>query len=263
MAATGSPSDPMAPLPIVQAYGYRETVGRTLRSPEIIPGETTFTAVVAGQSNCGNYGNFTSVSLTNGAKIDNLNFFDGGLYSPAYPAIGCEAPGGNWVWQFADKLITGGVCQRVILAPVAVGGTFINAWANDENLFGRITIALRRLAAVGRPADAILWQQGETDGEAGTSQATWQARFGTMKGRVVAAGFDPAWFVARSTLINGVTYSAIRAAQAAVVDGVKVFAGPDTDTLTGGTNRHDNTHFTATGADAAATLWKNAVDAVI
>ena len=62
----------------------------------------------------------------------------------------------------------------------------------------------------------------------------------------------------------GPARATIRAAQAACVNnGALRYAGPDLDTLTGGTNlQADGTHFTDTGNTSAATLWKTALDVV-
>lgn len=66
-----------------------------------------------------------------------------------------------------------------------------------------------------------------------------------------------------STFIDADYASRRATAQAAMVNGTTIFAGPDTDTLTGATNRQASlVHFNATGADACATLWKTALDAV-
>ena len=60
-------------------------------------------------------------------------------------------------------------------------------------------------------------------------------------------------------MATGTIDSTIRAAQAAVVNGTDVLAGPDLDTITTG-ERQDGTHFDTYGADSASTLWKNALD---
>lgn len=73
------------------------------------------------------------------------------------------------------------------------------------------------------------------------------------------------WILAKSTYIAGVAYPAIRSAIDELVNGSTLFAGPDTDTLTGtAVNRQaDGTHFKAAGADAAADLWIASIDAAL
>jgi lysophospholipase L1-like esterase len=48
----------------------------------------------------------------------------------------------------------------------------------------------------------------------------------------------------------------------AAVNGVDVFAGANCDTLGASFRQSDNLHFNASGADAVATRWKTAIDAV-
>jgi hypothetical protein len=57
-----------------------------------------------------------------------------------------------------------------------------------------------------------------------------------------------------------VVNSTIQAAQAAVVDNVLVFAGANTDSLTGGTNRSDGTHLSNVGGQSNANLWATIIE---
>lgn len=252
--------DPLLIAPYPANPQNRSAKGRTISSPRLVIGQKTIALLGAGQSQLGNSIDGT-YSIVNSGKVDNLNIFDGGTYVAADPLTGCSGlTGGNLLTRVADKLITGGYCDRVIVAACAVGGTSINAWVSGGVLHEALLVALRRLAAVGLQPDALLWQLGETDGANGMSQATFQANMNSLISQVQNQGFNPKWFVARSTWNNGVTSAPIRAAQAAVVNNTTVFAGPDTDTLNATYRQADNTHFTAaSGADAAATLWVNSL----
>ena len=85
---------------------------------------------------------------------------------------------------------------------------------------------------------------------------------------VAANSGVPLWIVALTTWDTRASNSAIRAAQAAVVNHTTIFGGPDLDTLVGTVcsgsacrQAADNTHFTGNGSDSAATLWESVIAA--
>lgn len=245
----------------VSSFVFASRDAKTIRDPRISEGENTAVFIVAGQSQAANYAEPSTP--TNGSKIDQISIDDGGTYAAVDPLLGCNngSNAGNLFIRVADKLITNGTFDRVILVPCAIGGTSIALWTAGGVLHSRLLAASARCAARSLPVTAVLWHQGERDGADGMGQSTWEGHFANLLAAFRATGEDCPWIVARSTLQGNKTSSAIRAAQAAVVFGT-VYAGPDTDTLTGGTNRSDGTHFTATGANSAAELWVAAIDAV-
>lgn len=239
----------------------------TRGDPRLIAGERTSIFIVAGQSNGANTGD-TIYSPVNAGKVDNLNVQNGGLYAAIDPLLGCTnavsgLAFGNLFTRLADKLIAAGTYDRVILAPVALGGASIGDWSN--NVYDRINVAYRRAAALGYPTTAVLWQQGEADGPIGTTQSEYVERFHLLRSKMDAGLAGVPWILAKSTYIAGVAYPAIRSAIDELVNGSTLFAGPDTDTLTGtAVNRQaDGTHFKAAGADAAADLWIASIDAAL
>lgn len=245
---------------------FNRNVGtKTLRAAQApVAGETVGVLIVAGQSNAANTaGDGTAYTPTNPAKIDNLFLSDGGVYAASDPLLGTEngyaGEIGNVFTRVADKLVTAGWRQRVVIASVAIGATSATQW--DALLYRRIVAAHRRALAKGFTVDGICWQQGETDTALETSQAAYTASMTSLMGKVAAAGVSAPWLIAKGTLYLGAASTAIRAAQTALVNGSTVLAGPDTDTLTGTNRRPDNTHFSLTGADAAATLWTAAIQA--
>ena len=145
--------------------GNRTLTGKTVSKAGLNAGETTGVFVVAGQSNAANCGT-TNYTPSNASKVDNLSIYDGGTYAGADPLLGCQnIPGvagtGNLFTRMADKLITAGKYQRVILIPVAVGGSSVADW--NAYLSERLIVSGRRAAAIGLPITAYLWMQGETD----------------------------------------------------------------------------------------------------
>lgn len=266
----GSAEDPYAfgefPNPTVAFVGNSNLSGKTLSSPRLVSGENTGVFVVGGQSNAANSVD-TAYTPTNSTKVDNLSIYDGGTYAAQDPLLGCQnvrSVFGNAFGRVADKLINDGVYQRVILIPTAVGGTTINQWVSNAALYQRLIVAGRRASAVGLSITAYLWMQGENDTAFATSQASYTADLSTLIGMVRTAGFTSPWLIGKCSYLSGATSAAVRAAQAAAVNGTDIFAGADTDTLTGtAVNRQaDNTHLSGAGADAAAALWKTAIDAV-
>lgn len=240
--------------------GNRWAAGRGPRDPQLIEGERTGIFVVAGQSLSGNSVNATFIP-THGSKVDNLNIYDGLLCQAIDPLLGCQLTGGNIFLRVADLLIADGVFDRVILIPIGIGATSIANWATDPALYMRLVVAGRRAAAFGWPLTAYLWMQGETDTLLGTNQTSYAASLANLMAIPAAAGFTAPWLIGQSTMVNGVVSSAVRAAQAAAVNNINVFAGADTDTITGIANRYDLTHPTAAGAALMAPLWKSSIAA--
>ncbi|MGO7541864.1 sialate O-acetylesterase [Rhizobium ruizarguesonis] len=196
-------------------------------------------------------------------NIDQLNLYDGKLYRAKDPLLGINVSGGlvtdlrgTWMLRMADKLITAGYFDRVILVPMAVGNTRADQWASEATapfLFNKINVVALRLRDAGLPCTAIMWGQGESDTSAGTSQASYTASM-----QKVIAEFNHAIpgcpiLVAIESYYYGSTSAAVVAAQAAVVNGTTVFAGENVDSIGSG-GRYDNTHLNETGADQRATL---------
>jgi len=209
--------------------------------------------------------------------VDNLNIYDGAIYNVGTVGLlGCtnSIPAGtlglgNLSARIADKLITNGRFDRVIIVPIGMGGSMISEWATGS-VSNRFRVAMRRLAARGivpgmtNVTFGQVWGLGETDAVFGTTAADYISRFGVYLSNCNAAGFVGYTFVNLETLIHNVTYPVIHNAQASLPNGVNIFVGGDLDTLTGPTNRQptpDDTHLTDTGAASAASLIYNAMHA--
>lgn len=255
----GGARDPFNFTQLNGANAFVSTVGKTVADPRPAAGDRVLTIIAAGQSLISNSvdTNYTPTSIT---KINNINFVDGSTWQAKDPLLGCSTPNGNYLGRMADKLIAGGVCDAVNLVPIGVSGTSITQWIAGGLMQYHLLVAAERCAALGL-SPIFLWDQGQSD--AGMAQATYQANLQAVIAQPRSRGFNGKWFVAKSTMAVNVTDANIRAAQAAVVNGTNIHAGPDEDTLTGGTNRYDGTHFTAVGADAVANLWKTAIDLIL
>jgi hypothetical protein len=244
------------------------TDGVTVRPPR------TLTLIVAGQSNHANSSD-SEYTPTN-AGVLNLSIFDGQLYRAKDPLLGCSAGlsvtgqgfvGGNVAGRLGDRIIDAGYAERVVLVTIAVDASSIQNWAPNRtppiaNLTHRWDVTKRRLDMLGLTADAILWHQGETDAaQAGVTSALYVQWMGEMAAYCRALGLTCPWFVCQATHPYTTNATAIRAGQAATVDGVYFFSGPDTDTIGSAGRQVDDTHFNASGNDTFGRLWMTSLAA--
>lgn len=234
----------------------RDTSGRHETSTAI-EGDQARTAVivVVGQSNAANHGAGRYVAKH---RVDNFNIYDGRCYRAEDPLLGSSGDGGNFATRLGDKLIDAGLFDRVILAPIAMGGTTVEQWA-DQGMFNRrIPVLVRRLYDAGLSADLILWQQGEGNPGIGDVQGRqYRKNLLEVIGTFRKCGADAPFFVSLTTLCGGPHANAdnIRAGQKGVVNpAAGIFQGPDTDTI-GVEHRWDACHFNEVGLDLAASLW--------
>ena len=243
---------------------WQNSSGLTVRPVVIDPTKKTLILISAGQSQDANVQS-NLYTPTNTANIDQLNPYDGLLYSTAGRLIGSSYSGYNGInLRLADFLISNGIFDRVILAGLNIGASSVWDWANGA-LASRIPAAVKRFAALGiLPSTpgvtfALKWAQGEQDAAVlGTSQAAYVASFNAMMANARAAGFSGRTFVRLETYyIGGATSATIRAAQVQVVNGTTIFQGADTDAFDG-SYRSDGLHFltdVAAGAVASADFW--------
>lgn len=250
--------------------GYSDTNGKSVRANgfTINPALKTLVLIISGQSNYATQAP-TSYTPTHPTVVDNFNIYDGQMYAATGVLLGSTwAMGlgsGHFGGQLADLLITNGKFDRVILVPNAVGGSSVTSWSAGV-LSGRMTVTMNRLKARGVTPGvtgltfAMIWGQGETDNGL-LNQAQYTAAFNIVAAELIAAGFSGRIFVNQQTWIAGTTSAAIRAAQAAVVNGTTIFAGADADTLTAGSRQADNTHFNDAGLASLTTLVYNAMHA--
>jgi hypothetical protein len=165
----------------------------------------------------------------------------------------------------ADLLVTNGKFDRVIIVPIAIGGTSVAMWGTGGVLASRVPAAMARLASRGITPGmtgvtfAFLWGQGESD--RATSQAAYAASLGQVTTALFATGFNGRAFINSQTWLSGVTNANVVAAQAAAANSTTIFAGANADSLTAGSRQADNTHFSDAGMASFATLIYNAMHA--
>lgn len=252
--------------------GYQDTGGRTVRNLTINTGIRNLVLIIDGQSLMGAEAP-TAYTPTNGTAIDNLNPFDGSVYAWADQPLGStwvsSSVSGSGVGhigaRIADKFISGGQFDRVIIVPIAVGGSLIADHATGA-LVNNLCAAHKRIVARGfgpqtNVTEGILFGQGEADTVAGTSQANYTTAANTVIANVQACGFSGRFFINTESWSGGTTSANVTNAQAAVVNNTTVFAGGNLDTLNATNRLTDNTHLNDTGMSSAATLIYNAMHA--
>ncbi len=188
------------------------------------------------------------------------NFYDGRCFAGEDPLPGATGTGGS-VWnRLGDLLISSGRFDQVVMASIAVDSSGIAEWSPGGNLHPRLIAALGELRFHGLEPTHLLWHQGERDMQLGTSEASYAAHFYRLVASIRHAGFSTPVYVAGASYCRGRHSEKIRAAQLEVLDAAAgVFAGPDTDSLVEPALRHDDCHFSATGADRHAALWRDAL----
>lgn len=252
-------------------YGYRSTSGLTVRSPSINISLKTLVLITTGQSLLANVVPTLYVP-TNSSVIDQINIYDGQLYSMGGPLLGSTynptlaglGPG-NVVVRVADLLITNGKFDRVIIADLNIGSTLIAQWGDVNNLYtNRLSVVIARLAARGITPGmtgvtfSTIMAVGNNDLVAGTSQAAYSASQSLFITNTQAVIPSSRIFIALDSG-SGQTSNAVRSAQAAAVNGTTIFSGGDLDSSTIATS--DGVHPSDAGAATMATIIYNALHA--
>jgi Carbohydrate esterase, sialic acid-specific acetylesterase len=234
---------------------FRDTSDRTRVGCQALGG--TAVLVTLGQSNAANY---AAVRYTPKHDVLNFNLYDGRCYEARDPLLGTSGTLGNFATPLADMLIERGVYTRVIIAPIAMGGSTVEEWA-DEGVFNRrLLVLIRRLFDAGLTPTAILWHQGEGNSGVGDSHGRQYRKdlrevIATFRTYDIQAPF----FVALASKCGGYPRPGgdnIRDGQAATVNHLEnVFPGPDTDTLGDQYRDKEHCHFNAQGLLRHAAMW--------
>lgn len=243
-----------------------------------IPRDGLAVLLTAGQSNISNFGApdpATGQLYQPHNTFYNFDRFNGKCYAARNPLLGTSGDGENVAVRLGDELIDRGLAKNVVIAPVAIGGTYLEEWRPRGGKYFEIVLeALAGLRDARLEPTAILWHQGEFNALAFTRSA---AEDGTplnltvpMKeaGRLsylrnyleIVAGLRAVdvtapIFVATATLCGTVTDEIIRSAQQLVPNpALGVYAGPDTDQI-GLALRSDRCHMSRAGTDQHARMW--------
>lgn len=109
----------------------------------------------------------------------------------------------NSVWPAFSNTISTHTGYPVGIIDVAVGGTFISQWIPGSNLYPLIQNSVQNLPING--ARAIIWDQGESDAQAGVSQSTYTAALTSIIDQSrTDSGWTIPWVIVNTgTFING------------------------------------------------------------
>jgi hypothetical protein len=223
-----------------------------------IQGDRSRTAVVItlGQSNAANHGagHYTAANC-----VDNFSVYDGSCYHAADPLLGASGEGGNTATRFGDMAIERGLFDRVIIAPIAMGGTRVEQWA-EEGLFNRRILAIvRRLRDANLTPDFIFWQQGEGNrGVVDPGGHQYRKNLLEVVQTFRRFGVDAPFFIALAgddVSLGGSAQQYVRLGQLSAINPeLGTYFGPDTDII-GREHRYDSVHLTEGGLSMLATMW--------
>ena len=213
----------------------------------------TAVLLILGQSNAANTLNGFSDP---GSNVFNFSIYDGKCYLAREPLLGASNAGGNFATLLARRLVARHY-DRVILAPIAVGGTYIQQWMPTGEHNARITVAIERMRKAGIEPTHVLWHQGE--GNRTDDPTFYRRAFLGVLSTIRRDGVKAPVYVAQTTICRSETGEAIREAQRSLVAPASgVMAGPDTDVL-GNEFRYDGCHFDMEGGSRVADMWLSAI----
>lgn len=265
---------------VVELAGGQERTLATAAVEHVGVGEVF---VVAGQSNSANYG-----EEKQRPKSGMVSTFDGKSWRPADdPQPGAGGQGGSFLPPLGD-LLAARYKVPIGFASCGVGGSSVREWLpqgdsfpnpptveshvrkrgdarweSKGEIFARFVARMKSLGPNG--FRAVLWHQGESDANQKDSSRTLPGKlYREYLERVVTAsrdeiGWEAPWFVARASYHapDDPGSDDVRAAQKAMTEVKRVFAGPDSDALSG---KHRDgggrgVHFSGPGLRAHAAAW--------
>ena len=210
-----------------------------------------------GQSNSANFGETRYIAKD---EVANFNLHDGKCYRSEDPLFGADGNGGSVWGRLGDKLIASGAFDRVLIVPFGIGGTSLHEWTTGGRLHPRVANAAQQLKLAGIEPTHVLWHQGEDDARDGTTSEDYIEMFTQLVAALRAYDVNAPVFPAVASMCKDLGSNAIRNAQRALPKRLSgVYPGPDTDSLSDMKDRHDFCHFSDTGLQAHAELWKEVI----
>ena len=236
-----------------------DTSGKTPAACQADDATKTLVVITLGQSNAANTG---AVKFTPVHRVLNFNLYDGRCYLAADPLLGASNDGGNFATRLGDMLIARGITDRVILAPIAMGGTSVEQWAYEGVFNNRIRTLIRRLHDAKLAPDYILWHQGEGNfGLLDYGGRQYRKNLLEVVYTFRQYGIAAPFFIALATRCGAPhpNPEAVRAGQRSAVNAqIGTFLGPDTD-LIGPEHRYDLCHMRESGLELHARAWADAI----
>lgn len=238
--------------------GFSITTSKVLSSP-INKSVRNLILFTTGDSNMAGVAPSGTV-LVNSTVIDNFNIYDGVIYKAADPLLGCNFSGlgiGGISGKVADKIISGGRFDRVIIVPIAIGGTTTNIWAAGGVLYTKLSTAVDKLARMGiTPSTNVTFTLINQIGanEPGQTPTAYASNVRSMVIKAQSLGFSGKVFIPIYSMLLGVTDAGVQAGEALLVDNITYFTAGNIDSLSNIYRQADVTHFTDAGQVQVASI---------
>ncbi len=220
--------------------------------------------VTAGQSNSANSGE-TQLQ----AQDERVLAFDGTNWRRANDPQPIATASGGSPWPSLGDKLAAEFDVPIGFVSVGWGGTRVGQWVpgaagrDSQPLYERLKAGLQAMGPKG--SRAVLWHQGESDASNNTSSAEYKALLeeilAASRSEELGAGFEVPWLIALASYRpNTGPDPDVIAGQQMVIDAdPRAFLGAQTDSLLGSLRSADGIHFSATGLEAHAEQWFNAL----
>lgn len=217
--------------------------------------------VGAGQSNSTNCGEFKTQQET--GMVSSFGGEHWQIADDPQPGVADGSQGGSFWPAFGDAMY-----QKynvpIGVATTGYGGTSVNQWQPDGDLFNWLMTRVHQLGPEG--FRALLWHQGESDIQMASDEYYEKLRNVIVASRA-KAGWEFPWFVAQASYHSpdNFRFDSVRDAQQRLWNDSVAQAGPDTDTLIGDHRDFDGkgVHFSPKGLKAHGELWAELVGAYL
>lgn len=210
--------------------------------------------VGAGQSNSTNSGQFKTQQTS--GMVSSFSGTHWQIADDPQPGVADRTQGGSFWPAFGDKMYEA-LGVPIGVATTGYGGTSVNQWQPDGDLFQRWLLA--RIHQLGPQGfRAVLWHQGESDIKMPSDEYFAKLQ-NTIRASIAQAGWEFPWFVAQASYHNAENprYENIRRAQQRLWDEGIAEPGPDTDQLGGDHRDYDGKgiHFSPKGLKTHGEMW--------
>jgi hypothetical protein len=243
-----------------ERIGYSDLQGRKEVDCRGISRDRLMVALIFGQSNTGNH-----VETMYEPEEEVYNFFRGRCFHAVDPLLGPTGNNGSIWSRLGDRVVSQGLYERVVLAPIGVGSTTIDRWAPDGYLHTRITGTIRQLREQGLTVTHLLWDLGPSEKRTSgddTNRLAYKRHFMAMLESIREQSVDAPIFVTTATYDGSSFNRDIQQAQKELADPARnIFPGPNTDLLHEKRFRWEVVHFSHLGIERCVDAWMKALAA--
>jgi len=242
-------------IPIIR--GFSVTKNRTYVPCEVFQehniADKTAVILTVGQSMSDNSGN---VPYLPKKEVYNFNIMDGNCYRAQDPLLGTTGTGGSTWSRLGDLLIQAGEFDRVLIVPIALGGSTVKQWSPNGNANLRLKLAIKMLRLLKINISHIAWVQGSSDAGRGTTTSEYSEHLIDLIDNIRLHEVVAPIFIALTSRCYAGLSEEVRRGQLFVSKSTpNVFLGPDTDSINFPGSRYDGCHLSGAGLDRNAELW--------